>query len=80
MSKPQTLRTRPGTGDTAPGATTTLVRADPRPLSDKDPELHPHLRAQLRELQLRSGSAQPRGTARGFTGKSGSDPYDHSRT
>src|SRR6516162_3626184 len=59
MSKPQTLRTRPGTGDTAPGATTTLVRADPRPLSEHDPELHPLLRAQLRELQLRTGSAQP---------------------
>jgi len=59
MSKPQTLRTRPGTPDAPPGATTTLVRADPRPLSEKDPELHPHLRAQLRELQLRTGSAQP---------------------
>src|SRR5215472_16871446 len=59
MSKPQTLRTRPGTPDAPPGATTTLVRADPRPLSEQDPELHPHLRAQLRELQLRTGSAQP---------------------
>src|SRR6516164_10525301 len=59
MSKPQTLRTRPGTGEAPPGATTTLVRADPRPLSEGDPELHPQLRAQLRELQLRTGSAQP---------------------
>jgi diguanylate cyclase (GGDEF)-like protein/PAS domain S-box-containing protein len=59
MSKPQTLRTRPGTGDTPPGATTTLVRAEPLPLSEKDPELHPLLRAQLRELQLRTGSTQP---------------------
>ena len=59
MSKPQTLRTRPGGPEPPPGATTTLVRADPRPLSEKDPDLHPHLRAQLRELALRSGSAQP---------------------
>ena len=59
MSKPQTLRTRPGTGEAPPGATTTLVRADPRPLSEGDPELHPQLRTQLRELQLRTGSAQP---------------------
>jgi len=59
MSKPQTLRTRPGTGEAPPGATTTLVRADPRPLSEGDPELHPQLRTQLRELQLQTGSAQP---------------------
>src|SRR6201987_5778888 len=59
MSKPQTLRTRPGGPEAGPGATTTLVRADPRPLSEKDPDLHPHLRAQLRELQLRTGSAHP---------------------
>src|ERR1700745_3036615 len=59
MSKPQTLRTRPGGPEPLPGATTTLVRADPRPLSEKAPALHPHLRAQLRELQLRTGSGQP---------------------
>ena len=59
MSKPQTLRTRAGGPDPPPGATTTLVRADPRPLSEDDPDLHPHLRAQLRELQLRTGSPQP---------------------
>src|SRR5215469_16375390 len=59
MSKPQTLWTRPGAGEAPPGATTTLVRADPRPLSEGDPELHPQLRAQLRELQLRTGCAQP---------------------
>src|SRR5499427_4448688 len=59
MSKLQSARTHPGTPDAPPGATTTLVREDPRPLSEKDPELHPQLRAQLRELQLRSGSAQP---------------------
>src|SRR5215470_6553485 len=59
MSKLQTARTHPGTPDAPPGATTTLVREDPRPLSEKDPELHPQLRAQLRELQLRAGGAQP---------------------
>ena len=59
MSKPQTLRTRPREPDAPPGATTTLVRADARPLSEIDPDVHPHLRAQLRELQLRTGSAQP---------------------
>jgi len=59
MSKPQTLRTRPREPDAPPGATTTLVRADARPLSEQDPDVHPHLRAQLRELQLRTGSAQP---------------------
>ncbi|MBV9316084.1 MAG: PAS domain S-box protein [Gammaproteobacteria bacterium] len=59
MSKPQTLRTRPGGQEAAPGATTTLVRADPRPLAESDPDLHPHLRAQLRELQLRTGSPHP---------------------
>src|SRR5262252_8995376 len=59
MSKLQSARTHPGTPDAPPGATTTLVREDPRPLSEKDPELHPLLRAQLRELQLRTGSMQP---------------------
>jgi diguanylate cyclase (GGDEF)-like protein/PAS domain S-box-containing protein len=59
MSKPQTLRTRPGVPEAPPGATTTLVRADPQPLSEADPELHPHLQAQLRELRLRTGSAHP---------------------
>jgi len=60
MSKPQILRTRPGSSpDAAQGATTTLVRADPRPAGESHPELHPHLRAQLRELQLRTGSATP---------------------
>ncbi len=40
-----------------PGQTTTLVRADPRP--DDGTDLHPALRAQLKELQLRTGSATP---------------------
>ncbi|HEX4648305.1 MAG TPA: PAS domain S-box protein, partial [Steroidobacteraceae bacterium] len=42
-----------------PGQTTTLVRADPRPSAHAAAELHPQLRAQLRELQLRTGSATP---------------------
>jgi diguanylate cyclase (GGDEF)-like protein/PAS domain S-box-containing protein len=59
MSKPQTLRTRPDSPDAAGGATTTLVRTDPRLKVDAPPELHPQLRAQLRELQLRTGAAVP---------------------
>jgi len=60
MSKPQTLRTRPSSpADAAQGATTTLVRADPHAPGEGRGELHPHLRAQLRELQLRTGSATP---------------------
>jgi diguanylate cyclase (GGDEF)-like protein/PAS domain S-box-containing protein len=59
MSKPHSLRTRPDVPEAQPGATTTLVREDPRPLSEADPDLHPHLQAQLRELQLRTGSAHP---------------------
>ncbi|HEV3179418.1 MAG TPA: PAS domain S-box protein [Steroidobacteraceae bacterium] len=59
MSNPQTLRPRPGTQETAGGATTTLVRAEPRPQGEQPPELHPQLRAQLRELQLRTGRAEP---------------------
>src|ERR1700751_5649093 len=59
MSKPQTVRARSGASDAPPGATTTLVRADPRPLTEKDPEIPPQLGAQLRELQLRTGSAPP---------------------
>ncbi len=57
MSKPQTLRTPPP--DAPGGATTTLVRADPRPLNDAGGELHPHLRAQLREVLLRTGGTEP---------------------
>jgi diguanylate cyclase (GGDEF)-like protein/PAS domain S-box-containing protein len=59
MSNRQTVRTRPGAQEAAGGATTTLVRADPRPQGEAHAELHPQLRAQLRELQLRTGSAQP---------------------
>jgi diguanylate cyclase (GGDEF)-like protein/PAS domain S-box-containing protein len=61
MSKPQTLRTHPGAAEAAPGiTTTTLVRADPLAQSEtKGEQLHPLLRAQLRELELRTGNASP---------------------
>jgi diguanylate cyclase (GGDEF)-like protein/PAS domain S-box-containing protein len=60
MSKPQFLRTRPDIAETAAGGTTTtLVRADARAPDENHPDLHPQLRAQLRELQLRTGSAVP---------------------
>jgi diguanylate cyclase (GGDEF)-like protein/PAS domain S-box-containing protein len=51
------MRTLAEPQEAIPGQTTTLVRADPQPRDASD--LHPALRAQLRELQLRSGSATP---------------------
>jgi diguanylate cyclase (GGDEF)-like protein/PAS domain S-box-containing protein len=45
--------------EATPGQTTTLVRADPPAAADAGPELHPALRSQLRELQLRTGSPTP---------------------
>jgi len=59
MSNRQSLRTQPGAPEAAAGATTTLVRADPRPQDAGQFELHPALKAQLRELQLRTGSDKP---------------------
>ena len=41
------------------GGTTTLVRADARPIPENQGELHPQLKAQLRELRLRTGRADP---------------------
>ncbi len=58
MSNPQTVRTRPEQ-HSASEATTTLVRADPRPLAESHPDLHPQLRSQLHELQLRTNSLTP---------------------
>jgi diguanylate cyclase (GGDEF)-like protein/PAS domain S-box-containing protein len=44
-------------GDRIPTGATTVVRVDPNTFVGEDgPELHPHLRTQLRELRLRSGS------------------------
>ena len=59
MSNTQTLRTLTESPEGAPGATTTLVRADPLTPPEGYPDLHPSLRAHLRELQLRSGNATP---------------------
>jgi diguanylate cyclase (GGDEF)-like protein/PAS domain S-box-containing protein len=59
MSKTHSSRTRPDSPEITPGATTTLVRADARPHAESYPELHPALKAQLRELQLRTGNAVP---------------------
>jgi diguanylate cyclase (GGDEF)-like protein/PAS domain S-box-containing protein len=53
------MRTLAESQEATPGQTTTLVRADPRSSPDGTPELHPALRAQLKELQLRTGSATP---------------------
>jgi diguanylate cyclase (GGDEF)-like protein/PAS domain S-box-containing protein len=58
MSNQRTLQTRTA-AEAATGATTTLVRADARPHGEENSDLHPQLRAQLRELQLRTGSATP---------------------
>ncbi len=41
------------------GATTTFVRADARPLPENLGDLHPQLKAQLREARLRTGSPDP---------------------
>jgi diguanylate cyclase (GGDEF)-like protein/PAS domain S-box-containing protein len=53
------MRTLAEPQEATPGQTTTLVRADPRPSAEGAAELHPALRAQLKELQLRTGSATP---------------------
>ena len=59
MSNPQNVRTVADSPEAAPGATTTFVRADPRPSAEGYADLQPQLRAQLRELQLRTGTATP---------------------
>ena len=59
MSKTDRGRTRPDSPESPPGATTTLVRADARPHPENQGELHPQLKAQLRELRLRTGRADP---------------------
>ncbi|MDE2136702.1 MAG: PAS domain S-box protein [Gammaproteobacteria bacterium] len=57
MSNTRSIRTLAEPQELIPGQTTTLVRADPRP--DDGTDLHPALRAQLKELQLRTGSTTP---------------------
>src|SRR5579862_8041894 len=59
MSKPQPRRSEPDAGEAPSGNTTTLVRVDACPQGEGAAELHPQLRAQLRELRLRTGSAVP---------------------
>jgi diguanylate cyclase (GGDEF)-like protein/PAS domain S-box-containing protein len=54
MSNGQTLRALDETAtQPSPGATTTLVRADQRAGVEDRPDLHPLLRAQLKEVRLR---------------------------
>src|SRR5688572_16280449 len=69
MSNTSNIRTReprdadllavppPQSGERVMTGATTVVRVDPATFIGEDgPELHPHLRTQLRELRLRSGS------------------------
>src|SRR5579864_7302210 len=57
MSNTRTMRTLVEPQEAIPGQTTTLVRGDPHPGDGSD--LHPALRAQLRELELRTGNDSP---------------------
>ena len=59
MSNSQTVRALGAAAETGPGGTTTLVRADERVGGDESPDLHPQLRAQLKEVRLRTGSTDP---------------------
>jgi PAS domain S-box-containing protein len=57
MSNVQTIRALDATAtQPSPGATTTLVRADERAGAEDGSDLHPQLRAQLKEVRLRAGS------------------------
>jgi len=58
MSKTRTFKTL-AASEAATGATTTLVRAETQQRDHDPSDLHPQLRNQLRELQLRTGSATP---------------------
>ena len=53
------MRTVAEPQEATPGQTTTLVRADPHTSAQGAADLHPALRAQLKELQLRTGSPSP---------------------
>ena len=59
MSNRQNVRALGASADAGPGGTTTLVRADERACGEESSELHPQLRAQLKEVRLRTGSATP---------------------
>jgi diguanylate cyclase (GGDEF)-like protein/PAS domain S-box-containing protein len=58
MSKPQSFRPRADLPDATLGGTTTLVRADAH-CADSPAQLHPQLKAQLRELQWRPANVAP---------------------
>ena len=58
MSNPK-IRALVDSTDANPGGTTTLVRADDSLCGEESPDLHPQLRAQLKELRLRTESAAP---------------------
>src|SRR5690242_10168440 len=64
MSKASNIRARIESGDAEAArlldpasSTTTVIRTGDGPSGEDSPELHAHLRAQLRELRLRTGSA-----------------------
>ena len=57
LSDPREAEGRAPAAERVPTGATTIVRVDPSTFVGEDgPELHPHLRSQLRELRLRSGS------------------------
>jgi diguanylate cyclase (GGDEF)-like protein/PAS domain S-box-containing protein len=58
MSNPQSTRALDATVELSPGTTTTLVRADQQASGEDGSDLHPQLRAQLKEVRLRMGSAR----------------------
>ncbi len=58
MSNPK-IRALVDSAEANPGGTTTLVRADDSLCGEDSPDLHPQLRAQLKELRLRTESAAP---------------------
>ncbi len=70
MSNSQTIRTLDVTAtQPSPGTTTTLVRADQRAGAEDESNLHPQLRAQLKEVRLRTGAP-----AAGFAGATRAEP------
>ena len=57
LADPRDAEVEARSGERALTGATTVVRVDPSTFVGEDgPELHPHLRTQLRELRLRSGS------------------------
>ena len=57
LSDPRDTEGRASAAERVPTGATTVVRVDPNTFVGEDgPELHPHLRTQLRELRLRGGS------------------------